>query len=55
MECDCNYTKYVWLKNSISIIFSPVITTFQGRNRIYEQKNSSSLKTVFREQFAEAE
>ena len=44
------------LKLSISITFSRVITTFQGRNRIYKQKNSSSpnhvpitLETVFRE------
>ena len=47
-EYDCNYTKYASLKNSVSINFSGVITTFRGsgRHSVYEQKNSSSPNYV---------
>ena len=49
----------MWIINyddDMMMMIYRVITTFQGRNPIYEQKNSSSpnhvpvtLKTVFRE------
>ena len=43
---DCNYTKYVSLKNAVSINFSRVITTFWGLDSVCEQKNSSSSNQV---------
>ena len=52
-EYDCSYTS---LKNSVSINFSRVSTTFRGRHSVYEQKRSSNpnyvsttVKTVFGE------